>query len=196
MAQQVYITDDDPLMRRFLKKALDHEGMATKTFESGVALLSALDTLQPGVILLDIRMPELDGVQVLEQMRSRTRIHPVLILSSHGDVATAVRAVRAGAIDFIEKPFSVSSLVQRVRELQDLVESWQCDRSSIADAKDRLSILTEREMEVAKEMAVGLSNKEIARKLDVSPRTVEAHRARLMKRLGVSSLADVVRLFI
>ena len=196
MAQQVYITDDDPLMRRFLKKALDHEGMATKTFESGVALLSALDTLQPGVILLDIRMPELDGVQVLEQMRSRTRIHPVLILSSHGDVATAVRAVRAGAIDFIEKPFAVSSLVQRVRELQDLVESWQCDRSSIADAKDRLSILTEREMEVAKEMAVGLSNKEIARKLDVSPRTVEAHRARLMKRLGVSSLADVVRLFI
>ena len=196
MGRRVYITDDEPMIRRFLKKALDHEGMITKTFENGAALLDAIDTLEPGVVLLDIRMPGMDGLQVLESMGSKTRMFAVLMLSSHGDVSTAVKAIHAGAIDFIEKPFSIGPLIDRVDELQNLIETWQNERGAIDNAKDRLSLLTEREMEVAKELAAGLSNKEIARKLGLSPRTVEAHRARLMRRLEVSSLAEVVRLFI
>lgn len=196
MAIRVYITDDEPMVRRFLKRALDHEGMVTRTFEHGAALLKAIDGLEPGVILLDVRMPLLDGLQVLEAMGTKTRVHAVLMLSSHGDVSAAVKTIHAGAIDFIEKPFSTAPLVNRIRELHDLIETWQNDRESVNVAKDRLDLLTEREKEVAKEMASGLSNKEIARRMGLSPRTVEAHRARLMRRLGVSSLAEVVRLFI
>jgi len=192
----VYITDDEPMVRRFLKKALDQEGMITRTFENGAALLDSLNTLEPGVVLLDIRMPGMDGLQVLEAMGSKTRVHAVLMLSSHGDVSTAVRTIRAGAIDFIEKPFSIGPLINRLGELHSLIETWQNKRDALENAKDRLSILTDREKEVAQEMAAGLSNKEIARKMGVSPRTVEAHRARLMRRLEVSSLAEVVRLFI
>lgn len=196
MPIRVYITDDEPMVRRFLKRALDHEGMVTRTFENGAALLEAIDGLEPGVILLDVRMPFLDGLQVLEVMGPKTRVHAVLMLSSHGDVSTAVKTIHAGAIDFIEKPFSTAPLINRIRELHDLLETWQNERGSADVAKDRLDLLTEREKEVAQEMAAGLSNKEIARKMGLSPRTVEAHRARLMRRLGVSSLAEVVRLFI
>lgn len=196
MIERVYITDDEPMVRRFLKKALDHEGMTTRTFENGPALLEAIDELEPGVVLLDIRMPGLDGLQVLEAIGSKTRTHAVLMLSSHGDVSTAVSAIRAGAIDFIEKPFSIGPLIVRIRELQEVIRTWQAERDASADAKDRLSLLTEREREVAQQLAEGLSNKEIARKMGLSPRTVEAHRARLMKRLKISSLAEVVRLFL
>lgn len=196
MPIRVYITDDEPMVRRFLKRALDHDGMVTRTFENGAALLEAIDGLEPGVILLDVRMPFLDGLQVLEVMGPKTRVHAVLMLSSHGDVSTAVKTIHAGAIDFIEKPFSTAPLINRIRELHDLLETWQNERGSADVAKDRLDLLTEREKEVAQEMAAGLSNKEIARKMGLSPRTVEAHRARLMRRLGVSSLAEVVRLFI
>ena len=196
MIERVYITDDEPMVRRFLKKALDHEGMTTRTFEHGPALLEAIDELEPGVVLLDIRMPGMDGLQVLEAIGSKTRMHAVLMLSSHGDVSTAVSAIRAGAIDFIEKPFSIGPLISRIRELQDVIRTWQAERDATADAKNRLNLLTEREREVAQQLAAGLSNKEIARKMGLSPRTVEAHRARLMKRLKISSLAEVVRLFL
>lgn len=196
MIERVYITDDEPMVRRFLKKALDHEGMTTRTFENGPALLEAIDELEPGVVLLDIRMPGMDGLQVLEAIGSKTRMHAVLMLSSHGDVSTAVSAIRAGAIDFIEKPFSIGPLISRIRELQEVIRTWQSERDATADAKDRLNLLTEREREVAEQLAAGLSNKDIARKMGLSPRTVEAHRARLMKRLKISSLAEVVRLFV
>lgn len=196
MAERVYITDDEAMVRRFLKKALDHAGMVTRTFDNGRALLEVIDTLEPGVVLLDIRMPELDGLQVLEEMGHRTRVHAVLMLSSHGDVSTAVKAIHAGAQDFIEKPFSIAPLIERIKQLYAVIEGWREHRIARDEAQSRLSQLTEREKEVGRELAAGLSNKEIARKLGLSPRTVEAHRARLMKRTGASSLADIVRLFI
>jgi two-component system response regulator FixJ len=196
LAERVYITDDEAMVRRFLKKALDHAGMVTRTFENGTALLEAIDKLEPGVVLLDIRMPGLDGLQVLEAMGHRTRVHAVLMLSSHGDVSTAVRAIRGGAQDFIEKPFSIAPLIERIKQLYALADSWQENRMTSDEARSRLSQLSEREREVGRELAAGLSNKEIARKMGLSPRTVEAHRARLMKKAGVSSLADIVKLFI
>lgn len=196
MSERVYITDDEAMVRRLLKKALDHEGMVTRTFESGSALLQAMDSLDPGVILLDVRMPGLDGLQVLEAMGHRTQVHAVLMLSSHGDVSTAVRAIHAGAQDFIEKPFAIAPLIERIRQLHALIRAWQDSRTVNGEARKRLSLLSDREIEVGRELAAGLSNKEIARKMGLSPRTVEAHRARLMKKVGVSSLADVVKLFI
>jgi len=194
--ERVYIVDDEAMVRRFLKKALHHAGLNAHVFESGHKFLEVLDDLEPGVVLLDIRMPNMSGLEVLEAMGARTRVHAVLILSSHGDVSTAVRAIHAGALDFLEKPFSVAPLVERVRELHRKIEAWHNDRQHMAAAQSRIAILTEREKEVAKGMAAGLSNKEIARIMDISPRTVEAHRAKLMKKLGVSSLAEVVRLFV
>ncbi len=195
MTDRVYITDDEAMLRRVLKKALDHEGMLTRTFENGKLLLETIETLEPGVILLDIRMPEMSGLEVLEAMGSKTRVHAVLMLSSHGDVSTAVRAINAGAIDFIEKPFSIAPLVARIRQLHQQIAKWQSDRAATVDAQSRLSVLSEREKEVGAELAAGLTNKEIARKLGLSPRTVEAHRARLMKKVGVSSFAEIIRLF-
>lgn len=196
MTERVYIIDDEAMVRRFLKKALDHAGLHAQAFETGAQFVEALNELEPGVVLLDIRMPNMDGLQVLEAMGARTRIHAVLILSSHGDVSTAVKAIHAGALDFIEKPFSVAPLVERVRDLHRRIEAWQSDRERLAASQSRISNLSDREKEVGKGLAEGLSNKEMARMMDISPRTVEAHRAKLMKKLGVSSVADVVRLFI
>ncbi|MEG4127028.1 response regulator [Microcoleus sp. Pol14D5] len=196
MSIRVYIADDEAMIRRLLKKALDHAGMVARTFENGKELLSAMDELEPGVILLDIRMPEMDGLEVIETMGPKTRYHAVLMLSSHGDISTAVRAMRAGAIDFVEKPVSIAVLIDRIRQLHQLTEQWQGDRTTHGEAKLRLDLLTEREKEVAGNVARGLSNKDIARKMGISPRTVEAHRARLMLKLKVTSLADIVRLFV
>lgn len=193
---RVYIADDEAGIRRLLKKALDHAGMVARTFENGKMLLEALDGLEPGVILLDIRMPEMDGLQVLEAMGPKTRLHAVLMLSSHGDVSTAVRAIHAGAIDFIEKPVSLAVLEERIRQLHQFTEEWRNDGGAVAASKRRLELLTDREREVGADLSLGLSNKEIARKMGISPRTVEAHRARLMLKMNASSLAEVVRIFI
>lgn len=196
MPKRVYITDDDTAVRRLLKKSLDHHGMLTRTFESGSALLAEIDKLAPGVILLDIRMPNINGLEVLEKMGPMTRVHAVLMLSSHGDISTAVRAIHAGAIDFFEKPFSIAPLVERIGQLHEKIKAWEADKTLIAEARSNVAHLSEREKEVGAALASGLSNKEIARDLALSPRTVEAHRARLMKKLRVSSLADIVRIFL
>lgn len=192
----VYIVDDEAMIRRLLKRAFDHAGMATKTFENGRELLAALDTLPAGVILLDIRMPEMDGLQVLEAMRHLTRVHAVLMLSSHGDISTAVQAMNLGAVDFVEKPFSTAKLLDRIREMQQMIRQWQGQDEIAESAKARIDVLSDRERQVGQELVEGLSNKEIARKLGISPRTVETHRAQLMRKLGASSLADVVRIFV
>lgn len=184
------------MVRRFLKKALDHAGFAARAFESGNDFLEKLDSLEPGVVLLDIRMPGADGLQVLDAMGAKTRIYSVLMLSSHGDVSTAVQAIQAGAIDFIEKPFSVAPLIERVGELQGVIESRSKADIAIAYAEARIGMLSDREREVGFELTAGSSNKDIAKKLGLSPRTVEAHRARLMKKLEVNSVADVVRIFL
>lgn len=196
MPGHVYIVDDEAMVRRFLKKALDHAGFSAQAFESGNQFLEKLAELEPGVVLLDIRMPGMDGLQVLDAMGPKTRIHLVLMLSSHGDVSTAVQAIRSGAIDFIEKPFSVPPLLDRVDNLQRQIEAQGKARILYAEAEARIGLLSEREKEVGAELSAGLSNKEIAKKLGLSPRTVEAHRARLMKKLDVTSAADIVRLFL
>lgn len=195
MTIPVYVVDDEPMIRRLLKRSFEHERIPTFLFENGKQFIDAVYTLDPGIVLLDLRMPEMDGLGVLEALGSKTKVHLVLILSSHGDISTAVQAVHAGAIDFIEKPVSVRALIDRVNELGSIIESRRNKRVSIEAAQSRLDCLSERERQVGQELALGLSNKEIARKFDLSPRTVEAHRARIMHKLNVSSLAEIVRIF-
>lgn len=190
-----YIVDDDAMIRRLFKAALDQAGYVTQCFADGASFVSALPTRQPGVVLLDLRMPALDGIDVLKLMQGKTKDFPVLIVSSHGDITTAVEAIRCGAMDFLEKPISIDDLLEKTNEAARLGNAWQKQQLEKRDAQAKISGLTEREFEVGKEMSKGLSNKEIARTLNLSPRTVEAHRARLMRRLEVSSVADVVRLF-
>ena len=190
-----YIVDDDAMIRRLFKAALDQAGYVTQCFADGASFVSALPTRQPGVVLLDLRMPALDGIDVLKLMQGKTKDFPVLIVSSHGDITTAVEAIRCGAMDFLEKPISIDDLLETTNEAARRGNAWQKQQLEKRDAQAKISALTEREFEVGKEMSRGLSNKEIARTLNLSPRTVEAHRARLMRRLEVSSVADVVRLF-
>lgn len=193
--KRVYITDDDAMIRRLLKRAFDHAGLIATTFESGRAFLKEVDKLEPGVLILDIRMAEMSGLEVLEEMGDRTRIHAVLMLTSNYDVATAVRAIHAGAIDFIEKPASISDLISRVDDLHCLMAKWENERDAADEAQSRLSTLSAREKEVGNLLAVGLSNKEIALKLQLSPRTIEAHRARIIRKLKLRSSSEIVRLF-
>lgn len=193
--KRVYITDDDAMIRRLLKRAFDHAGLITTTFESGRAFLEEVDRLDPGVLILDIRMAEMSGLEVLEEMGDRTRIHAVLMLTSSYDVATAVRAIHAGAIDFIEKPASISDLISRVGDLHCLMAKWENERSATDAAQSRLSTLSAREKEVGTLLAAGFSNKEIALKLELSPRTIEAHRARIIRKLKLRSSSEIVRLF-
>ena len=136
------------------------------------------------------------GLEVLRFMDGRARDFPVLIVSSHGDVSIAVKAVRSGALDFIEKPVSMSSLLGKIEDAYSQGSAWDQQQAAIKEAKSRLRSLTPREYEVGLHISDGLANKEVASQLGLSPRTVEAHRAKLMSRLGVKTSADVIRTFL
>ena len=194
--RHVYVVDDDAAVRRMLKTALDQAGLNVRTFEDGLSFLEALDTCTPGVVLLDLRMPNMGGLEVLRFMDGRARDFPVLIVSSHGDVSIAVKAVRSGALDFIEKPVSMSSLLGKIEDAYSQGSVWDQQQAAIKEAKSRLRSLTPREYEVGLHIPDGLANKEVASQLGLSPRTVEAHRAKLMSRLGVKTSADVIRTFL
>lgn len=196
MSTEVYIVDDEALLRRMLKRACCHAGMQAMTFADGPEFLAASASLKPGVVLLDMHMPRLTGVQVLAALGPRLRLFPVLIMTSYGDIALAVEAMKAGAADFVEKPFHLPGLIERIRILQTENQSRGQKREALANAEAQLAVLTAREREVGELLSRGCSNKEIARSLSISPRTAEAHRARLMKKLGVSNIADLVRTFL
>jgi FixJ family two-component response regulator len=193
---QVYIVDDDPQVRRFLKRVCDHSSLRTKTFADGREFLQALNTLEPGVVLLDITMPDIGGLEVLEAMGGETRAFPVLIFTSHTEISLAVQAVRSGALDFIEKTTPAPQIVERVKQAMDIKSAWDRRRDAAAQASASIAKLTPREREVAELMSRGLSTKEIARELALSPRTVEANRGRIIKRLEVSSSAEAIRIFL
>lgn len=194
--RQVYIVDDDPQVRRFLKKVFDHASMPARTFASGRDFLVSLKDLEPGVVLLDVRMPEISGLDVLEAMGGESRVFPVLIFSSHADITLAVQAVRSGALDFMEKATPAPQIVERVGKALDIKSAWDRRRDAAAQASAAISKLSPREKDVAQLMSHGLPSKEIARNLNLSPRTVEAHRARILKRLDVSTSAEAIRIFL
>ena len=190
----VHLVDDDEAVRRSAGFMLKTSGYKVSAYPSGVELLKEGKDLPPGCILLDVRMPEMDGLQVQEALKQRGIGHPVIVMTGHGDVPLSVRAMKAGAIDFIEKPFQKEALVSSIESGFDSLRRRDETRDMARDAMVRLRALTPREREVLDGLARGLPNKTIGYDLGISPRTVEIHRANLMSKLGVRSLSEALRI--
>lgn len=190
----VHLVDDDEAIRRSVGFMLKTSGFHVCTYESGVDLMKSAPDLEPGCILLDIRMPGMDGLEVQKALKDKGVTLPVIIMTGHGDVSLAVHAMKAGAVDFIEKPFEKAVVLSAIGYGIERLKRADADRGRADDAAVRLQVLTPREREVLEGLARGLPNKTIAYDLGISPRTVEIHRANVMSRLGVRSLSEALRL--
>jgi two-component system, LuxR family, response regulator FixJ len=190
----VHLVDDDDAIRRSVGFMLKTSGFQVRTYESGLELLKAANGLEPGCILLDIRMPGMSGLEVQAALSATGVILPVIIMTGHGDVSLAVQAMKAGAVDFIEKPFEKSVLLSAIDHGIERLQKSTENRERSDKAAVRLQALTRRERQVLDGLAKGLPNKTIAYDLKISPRTVEIHRANLMSKLGVRSLSEALRI--
>ena len=196
MDRVVHVVDDDTAVRRSLAMLLRSSGHQVETYGSAEALLEAAETarLAHGCIVLDVRMPGMDGLSLMEVL-SRRDIHlPVVVVTGHGDIPLAVRAMRAGALDFVEKPYAEERILEAVGSA--LASSREADRQRLlaVQAQAKVSALSPREREVLAALVEGKANKVIGFELGISPRTVEVHRANLMEKLGVRSLPEAVRI--
>lgn len=190
----VHLVDDDAGIRRSVGFMLRTSGHRVETYESGLELLSKARDLDEGCILLDIRMPGMDGLEVQQALQEKGVRLPVVIMTGHGDVGLAVRAMKAGAVNFIEKPFEKELLLSSLEEGYRRLTQKEVTQDQGRDAAIRLHALTPRERDVLDGLANGLPNKTIAYDLGISPRTVEIHRANLMNKLEVRSLSEALRL--
>lgn len=190
----VHIVDDEEAIRRSASFMLKTSGYAVETWATGVAFLKEIRHLPQGCVLLDVRMPEMDGLDVQQALLERGVTMPVIILTGHADVSIAVRAMKAGAVDFLEKPFEKAVLISAIETAFDRIGKADGAAARAAEANVVLGVLTPREREVLEGLAQGLPNKTIAYDLGISPRTVEVHRANLMAKLDVRSLSDALRL--
>ena len=193
-AYPIYVVDDDEAIRRSLSFLLKTSGFAVQLFEGGLPFLKEAGHLAPGCVLLDVRMPDMDGLEVQRALRGRGVMLPVLIMTGHGDVVMAVQAMKAGASDFIEKPFEKAALLACIAAAQRQSVAERGLSARAMEAQARLNVLTDRERDVLNGLVDGLPNKTIAYDLGISPRTVEIHRANLMQKLEVRSLAEALRI--
>lgn len=193
---RVHLVDDDPGVRDALAFLLRSRGLAVRAFESGPELLAALDEeARPrGVFLLDVRMEPMSGTRLHDELLTRGLRNPVLFLTGHGDIPMVVEALKKGAFDFLEKPYSDNALADRIEQALAVDAAMQAEGAQSAERSARLASLTEREREVMTRVAAGKLNKVIADELNVSVRTVEVHRARVFAKLGVRSAAEVATL--
>jgi RNA polymerase sigma factor (sigma-70 family) len=190
----VFVVDDDQAMRNSLKWLISSVGMRVECYSSADEFLASHHSGRAGCLLLDVRMPGMSGLELQEVLGERNITLPVIIITGHGDVAMAVRAMKAGAIDFIEKPFNDELLLDAIRNALVLDERRRDVQLERAEVGERLEQLTPREREVMEMVTDGKSNKEIAGELGVSAKTVEAHRARVMEKMRAGSLAELVRM--
>ena len=190
----VFVVDDDRAMRDSLSWLLDSVGLRVRSYATAAEFLADHDPAQPGCLVLDVRMPGMSGLDLQAELARRGVELPTIVITGHAEVSMAVRAVKAGALDFIEKPFSDQLLLDRVRQaLQIDLEAREVRRRR-EDARRRLATLTAREREVLNLVVAGKANKEIASALGVSPKTVEVHRAHVMSKMCVDSLAELIRI--
>lgn len=191
----VHVIDDDEAMRESLSFLLDTAGIATRTYESAVAFLQqAEDGLAPGCIVTDVRMPEMNGLELVRRLKERAIPHPVIVITGHGDVPLAVEAMKAGVVDFLEKPFDDEHLLQAVRSALDAREREDQQQAEKRRFETMLEGLSPREQEVLRGVIDGKPNKVIAYDLGISPRTVEVYRANVMTKTGASGLSELVRM--
>jgi two-component system response regulator FixJ len=193
-AHHVYVIDDDDAARDSLAMLVESAGHVVESFPSAISFLGRAGTLPPGCALVDIRMPEMGGLELQAALKENGVEIPIVFVTGHADVPVAVRAMRAGAIDFVEKPFEAEVILGAVeRALAQAAERRERSNAA-AVARSRVSQLTDREREVFEQLVEGHPNKVIAANLNISPRTVEIHRARVMDKTGARSLSDLVRM--
>lgn len=188
---EIYVVDDDEAVRKSLNFMLRAAGFLVRTYDSAADFLADAKDLGPGCLLTDVRMPDMDGLELLRRMKAQGLAFPVVVMTGHGDVPLAVEAMKLGAADFIEKPFSDEVLLAALGAARRGVSL-----NGEADArpyKDLVAKLTPREVEVLKSVVAGHTNKVIGRQFGISPRTVEVHRANLMLKLNVTTLSELVR---
>lgn len=190
----VYVVDDDDAVRRSAAFMLRHAGFQVRPVESGVAFLKLAKNAERGCVLLDVRMPEMNGFEVQQEMVKQGIDMPVVILTGHGDVEIAVQAMRAGAINFLEKPYEKEALLAAMEEAFERLANSELKEMASAEANVRLACLTGRERDVLDGLMTGYPNKTIAYDLGISPRTVEIYRANMMEKLRVRSLAEALRI--
>jgi len=190
----VHLIDDDEAVRQSLTFSLATAGLAVRAYDSALAFLGGIDSLQPGCIVSDIRMPEMDGLQLQQRLRTLAIDMPVIIMTGHADVRLAVSAMKAGAVDFIEKPFNDEILLESIRQALARHAARGQRQQEAAQVRGRLRALSPREREVLQGLVAGLPNKSIAYDLKLSARTVEVHRANVMTKMGASSLSTLLRM--
>jgi two-component system, LuxR family, response regulator FixJ len=190
----IHLIDDDEAIRRSASFMLRTSGFLVKTYVSGVEFLETAGEAEPGCILLDVRMPGMDGLEVQQTLKTRHILLPVVVMTGHGDVNVAVQAMKAGAVDFIEKPFEKAVLLNAIEQAFERIEQAGKRAARQDEAQARLTSLTGRELDVLKGLVNGFPNKTIAYDLGISPRTVEIHRANLMTKLEVASLSEALRI--
>jgi two-component system response regulator FixJ len=190
----VHVIDDDEAVRQALAFLLASSGFAVRIYPSAADFLDALTALTPGCVLTDVRMPGMSGLDLQRELTLRRITLPVIVMTGHGDVALAVQAMKAGAVDFIEKPFSDELLLAAIRAAFDRFAHNTAQQDEANAVLGRMRSLTGREREVLDGLIAGLPNKTIAYDLNISPRTVEVHRANLMVKMAASSLSELVRM--
>lgn len=188
----VHVVDDEEPSRKSLAFLLTVAGFTVRVHETASAFLSVANTIGKGCLVTDLRMPEVNGVELLHGLRHEGICIPAIVISGHGDVPMAVQAMKAGAIDFIEKPFEDEVLVEAIKRAAEEIDRIAAE--DLTAINRRLTALTEREREVLGGVVAGLPNKTIAYELEISPRTVEVHRANVMAKMGARSLPELVRM--
>ena len=190
----VYVIDDDAAMRDSLNFLLDSSGFGVTLFEDAQSFLDALPGLAFGCVVSDVRMPGIDGIELLKRMKAQASPFPILIMTGHGDVPLAVEAMKLGAVDFLEKPFEDDRLTAMIETATRQALSAAKGEAIVQDIAARVASLSPRERQVMDGLVAGLSNKLIAREYDISPRTIEVYRANVMTKMQANSLSELVRL--
>jgi RNA polymerase sigma factor (sigma-70 family) len=189
----VFVVDDDPAMQESLRWLIESVGLEVRTFSSAAEFLDAYEPEQPGCLLTDVRMPQMSGLDLQERLSAMNAALPVVMITGYGDVSMAVRAMKRGAADFIEKPFNDQELLDRIQRAVDQDTRSRTQLRERQEVLERMQRLTPREREVMSEVVAGKSNKQIAVELGLSDRTVEVHRANIMTKLAVKGVAELVR---
>jgi two-component system response regulator FixJ len=193
-ARVVHVVDDDRAMRESLDLLLVSAGYTARLYDSASALLARLDDLEAGCIVTDVRMPEMDGLQLVSELKRRGAAFPVVVMTGHADVALAVQAMKAGVVEFIEKPFEDSVLIEAVDMALALAPEALVSQTEREAFSRRLQDLSAREREVFEAVIEGQSNKVAAQRLGISPRTIEIYRANVMSKMGAENLSQLVRM--
>ena len=191
---KVYVIDDDEAMRDSLDFLLATADFQVSLFETALDFLDALSTLDFGCVVSDVRMPDIDGIELLKRLKAGGSLFPVVIMTGHGDVPLAVEAMKLGAMDFLEKPFEDDRLIGMIEAALRRAEPSVKNEAATIEIQSRIASLSPRERQVMDGLTAGLSNKLIAREYDISPRTIEVYRANVMTKMQAASLSELVRL--